>query len=151
MWMHSCLLSPVLVQLELLNDAKEALQKVLKLDKNNATALFRMGKVGVFCIATALTQAVHPLKLSNAPQVYSGQGEHKKAVQYFKMAAAEEPNEKVRCHCSPTTSGGWTSPFTLLPCGALVGSMYSTSRRCFSKPSSRLRGTAGGRRPCTGG
>ena len=33
------------VQLELLNDAKEALQKVLKLDKTNATALFRMGKV----------------------------------------------------------------------------------------------------------
>ena len=28
-------------------------------------------------------------------QVYSGQGDHKKAVQYFKLAAAEEPNEKV--------------------------------------------------------
>ena len=32
-------------QMELLKDAKEALQKVLKLDKTNATALFRMGKV----------------------------------------------------------------------------------------------------------
>ena len=28
-------------------------------------------------------------------QVCSGQGDHKKAVQYFKLAAAEEPNEKV--------------------------------------------------------
>lgn len=36
----------------------------------------------------------------------SGQGDHKKAVQYFKMAAAEEPNEKVRMHYTPTVSRG---------------------------------------------
>ena len=36
--------------MELLKDAKEALQKVLKLDKTNATALFRMGKVSQSCV-----------------------------------------------------------------------------------------------------
>ena len=48
-----------------------------------------------------------PLTPSNDLQVYSGQGDHKKAVQYFKMAAAEEPNEKVNmaAQLSPCREG----------------------------------------------
>ena len=48
-----------------------------------------------------------PLTPSNDLQVCSGQGDHKKAVQYFKMAAAEEPNEKVNmaAQLSPCREG----------------------------------------------
>ena len=50
---HAVGMSVCVVQLDLLKDAREALQKVLKLDKTNATALFRMGKVLALCAHTS--------------------------------------------------------------------------------------------------
>lgn len=45
----------------------------------------------MYSMQTQLASTHHLLVI----QVCSGQGDHKKAVQYFKMAATEEPNEKV--------------------------------------------------------